>query len=155
VAANWYTDLSAKSWVGLIYVYLYGMEGTQIGTQLPLDSPFAASSIWRETRENVMAERLSGAPFPILEPAECLRYPYRFYGVKPLIRAIHQACKHEVPNLLFIPNTASQQLLATVTQVLLGSFVFLCMRGRNGVHRMDAIKLIHETLFKLKSSILL
>ena len=27
-----------------------------------------------------MAEPLSGAPFPILEPAECLRFSCRFYG---------------------------------------------------------------------------
>ena len=36
--------------------------GTQMGTQLPLYSPVAAGSIWRNKQENVMAEPLSGAP---------------------------------------------------------------------------------------------
>ena len=34
-----------------------------MGTQLPLYSPVAAGSIWRNKQENVMAEPLSGAPF--------------------------------------------------------------------------------------------
>ena len=55
-------------------------RGTQLGTQWCLFRSITPGSIPRNIQESVVAKPLSGAPFPILKPAECLRFSCRFYG---------------------------------------------------------------------------
>ena len=54
--------------------------GTQLGTQWCLFRPITPGSIPWNIQESVVAKPLSGAPFPILEPAECPPFSCRFYG---------------------------------------------------------------------------
>jgi hypothetical protein len=97
---------------------------TQLGTQWALFYPVSTGSISRVTQENVMAKPLSGAPFPILKPAECLRFSCRFYGVKPC-----DTCHPFVQYIQFVTITISLAYTSSLPATYLVNDIAWALHG--------------------------
>ena len=109
--------------------------GTQLGTQWCLFRPITPGSIPRNIQESVVAKPLSGAPFPILKPAECLRFSCRFYGGYTFRNTMGKLAPYlfQKRGIYYLQKRVPQQLVPKLGRVII-------RKSLRTTCRVDAIK---------------